>query len=130
MRNKTLVFLLTALMICSAVGGGLLVNYCNATDEDVAVEPTTEVVEETTEPTQEEVTEPTTEPTTEVVEETKELTQKEIVLRDTKLSTIDFIKLIDKSKNHEWYAYYIHSDGDIYVVTIRGDHVDVCCMLN
>lgn len=130
MKNKTLVFLLTALMICSAVGGGLLVNCCNATDKDVAVEPTTEVVEETTESTQEEVTEPTTEPTTEVVEETKELTQKEIILRDTKLSTIDFIKLIDKSKNHEWYAYYIHSDGDIYVVTIRGDHVDVCCMLN
>ena len=132
MRNKTMICAMVIVMACSVVCGGLLVNWCNAESDGVVVEPSTEIVEPEELPTVDEPEEPQTadEPTVETEQVTKAPTHEDIILRDSGLATIDYMKLIDKSKNHNWYAYYIHSDGDLYVVTIRNDRVDVCCILN
>ena len=29
-----------------------------------------------------------------------------------------------------WYCYYIYADGDVYVVTTKNNHVDICVQLN
>lgn len=122
-------------MVLSIVTGGLLVNCCSATDTEESTT-TTETIA-TTEPT--EPTEPTAAAavtTTETVTtetattETQPTTHKDIILHDTDLQVIDYMRLIDKSTKYKWYVYYIHSDGDLYVITIKNKHVDVCCILN
>jgi ABC-type transport system substrate-binding protein len=126
-KNITIIYVLFVVMVLSVVAGGLLVNCCSATDEEETTT-TTEAVT-TTEPT--EPTTTTTETTTsETTTETKPATHEEIILHDTDLQVIDYMRLIDKSTKYKWYAYYIQSDGDLYVVTIRNNHVDVCCILN
>ena len=46
------------------------------------------------------------------------------------LAVIDYVALIDSYEDGNWYAYYIYSDGDCYVITLKNNHVDVCCQLN
>lgn len=45
-------------------------------------------------------------------------------------SGIDSIKQIDKYSKTKWYAYYIYTDGDCYVITVKKGKVDVCTQLN
>lgn len=126
MKNLTMIYILIVVMVLSVLTGGLLVNCCSATNEE---EPTTttETIT-TTEPTATATTSETT--TTETTTTETKPTHKDIILHDTDLQVIDYIRLIDKSTKYQWYAYYIQSDGDLYVITIRNNHVDVCCILN
>ena len=43
---------------------------------------------------------------------------------------VDYIKTIDTYSKGDWAAYYVHSDGDIYVITIKRGTVDVVAQLN
>lgn len=41
---------------------------------------------------------------------------------------IDEVSIIDNYKS--WYVYYVYADGDIYVITMQKDRVDVVTQLN
>ena len=43
---------------------------------------------------------------------------------------IDEIYEIDSYVEGNWYCYYIYADGDVYVVTTKNGHVDICVQLN
>lgn len=66
-----------------------------------------------------------------IIEEVEaEPTVEDIIMNECGLAVIDYIALIDSYEDGNWYAYYICSDGDCYVVTLKNNHVDVCCQLN
>ena len=66
-----------------------------------------------------------------IIEEVKtEPTVEDIIMNECGLAVIDYVALIDSYEDGNWYAYYICSDGDCYVVTLKNGHVDVCCQLN
>ena len=136
-----LVFVMGTMML---LGSALtLTGECEDTEDTVASEITEvdeasddeEVIEEaeadqieTAEPEPvEEVAEP--EPEAEVVPFCTELMPADIIDMQTGLH-VDYIKLIDKYPKGHWAAYYLCADGDVYVVTIKNDNVDVCCQLN
>ena len=59
-----------------------------------------------------------------------EPTHEDIMLNECPFSTIDDSYLIDSYEDGNWYCYYLYCDGDVYVVTLKNNHVDVCVMLN
>lgn len=63
-------------------------------------------------------------------EAVEEPTVEDIIMNECKFETIDYIALIDSFEEGNWYAYYICAEGDCYVITLKGNCVDVCCMLN
>lgn len=63
-------------------------------------------------------------------EAVEEPTVEDIIMNECKFTTIDYIALIDSFEEGNWYAYYICTEGDCYVITLKGNCVDVCCMLN
>ena len=66
-----------------------------------------------------------------IIEEVEtEPTVEDIIMNECGLAVIDYIALIDSYEDGNWYAYYICSDGDCYVITLKNNHVDVCCQLN
>lgn len=70
------------------------------------------------------------EETVEEVEVVEELTLEDILINECPFVVIDEIYEIDSYEEGNWYCYYIYADGDIYVVTLKNDHVDVCVQLN
>lgn len=65
-----------------------------------------------------------------IIIEEAEPTVEDIIMNECGLAVIDYIALIDSYEDGNWYAYYICSDGDCYVITLKNNHVDVCCQLN
>lgn len=66
-----------------------------------------------------------------IIEEVEaEPTVEDIIMNECGLAVIDYVALIDSYEDGNWYAYYIYSDGDCYVITLKNNHVDVCCQLN
>lgn len=59
-----------------------------------------------------------------------ELTLEDIIMNECGLAVIDYVALIDSYEDGNWYAYYICADGDCYAITLKNNHVDVCCQLN
>lgn len=71
----------------------------------------------------------------EIVEEEIEIVDSEPTLEDILINECPFVVIdelyeIDSYEEGNWYCYYIYADGDIYVVTLKNDHVDVCVQLN
>ena len=66
-----------------------------------------------------------------IIEEVEtEPTIEDVIMNECGLAVIDYVALIDSYEDGNWYAYYICSDGDCYVITLKNNHVDVCCQLN
>ena len=65
-----------------------------------------------------------------IIIEEDEPTVEDIIMNECGLAVIDYVALIDSYEDGNWYAYYIYSDGDCYVITLKNNHVDVCCQLN
>ena len=65
-----------------------------------------------------------------IAEVENEPTVEDVIMNECGLAVIDYVALIDSYEDGNWYAYYICSDGDCYVVTLKNNHVDVCCQLN
>lgn len=63
------------------------------------------------------------------VSEIKPKTHVEIMAEECGL-IIDEVNLIDSYEDGNWYAYYVYADGDVYVITLKNNAVDVCCQLN
>jgi hypothetical protein len=59
-----------------------------------------------------------------------EPTVEDIIMNECGLAVIDYIALVDSYEDGNWYAYYICADGDCYAITLKNNHVDVCCQLN
>lgn len=64
----------------------------------------------------------------EVIEE--EPTLEDILIEECPFCVIDEIYEIDFYEEGNWYCYYLFADGDVYVVTTKNGHVDVCVQLN
>ena len=58
------------------------------------------------------------------------LSDEEIIMAECNLAVIDEITLIDSYDEGNWYCYYLFSDGDVYVVTLKNNSVDICVQLN
>ena len=65
-----------------------------------------------------------------IIIEESEPTVEDVIMNECGLAVIDYVALIDSYEDGNWYAYYIYSDGDCYVITLKNNHVDVCCQLN
>lgn len=65
-----------------------------------------------------------------IIIEENEPTVEDVIMNECGLAVIDYVALIDSYEDDNWYAYYIYSDGDCYVITLKNNHVDVCCQLN
>lgn len=65
-----------------------------------------------------------------IIIEEDEPTVEDIIMNECGLAVIDYVALVDSYEDGNWYAYYIYSDGDCYVITLKNNHVDVCCQLN
>ena len=59
-----------------------------------------------------------------------EPTLEDILINECPFSVIDEIYEIDSYEEGCWYCYYIYADGDVYVVTTKNNHVDICVQLN
>lgn len=59
-----------------------------------------------------------------------EPTLEDILIDECPFSVIDEIYEIDSYEEGCWYCYYIYADGDVYVVTTKNGHVDICVQLN
>lgn len=59
-----------------------------------------------------------------------EPTLEDILINECPFSVIDEIDEIDSYEEGCWYCYYIYADGDVYVVTTKNNHVDICVQLN
>lgn len=57
----------------------------------------------------------------------QDTSQKELMEEQTGLH-IDYVKPIEKY--NRWAAYYVEADGDMYVITVVREQVDVCQILN
>ena len=67
----------------------------------------------------------------EIVEiEYEEPTLEDILIDECPFMVIDEIYEIDSYEEGNWYCYYLFADGDVYVVTLKNNHVDVCVQLN
>lgn len=62
--------------------------------------------------------------------EESEPTLEDILIDECPFSVIDEIYEIDSYAKGNWYCYYIYADGDVYVVTTKNGHVDICVQLN
>ena len=66
-----------------------------------------------------------------IIEEVEiEPTVEDVIMNECGLAVIDYIALVDSYEDGNWYAYYICADGDCYAITLKNNHVDVCCQLN
>ena len=65
-----------------------------------------------------------------IEDEDTEPTLEDILIAECPFKVIDEIYEIDSYKKGNWYCYYLFCDGDVYVVTLKNGHVDVCCQLN
>lgn len=61
--------------------------------------------------------------------ETEGKTHREII-EETLIQEVNVCKCIDAYEEGNWFCYYVYADGDIYVITLKNDRVDVCCQLN
>lgn len=61
--------------------------------------------------------------------ETEGRTHREII-EETLIQEVNVCKCIDAYEEGNWFCYYVYADGDIYVITLKNDRVDVCCQLN
>lgn len=59
-----------------------------------------------------------------------EPTLEDILIDECPFYVIDEIYEIDSYVEGNWYCYYIYADGDVYVVTTKNGHVDICVQLN
>ena len=67
----------------------------------------------------------------EIVEiEYEEPTLEDILIDECPFMVIDEIYEIDSYEEGNWYCYYLFADGDVYVVTLKNNHVDICVQLN
>ena len=62
--------------------------------------------------------------------EDSEPTLEDILINECPFCVIDEIYEIDSYVEGNWYCYYIYADGDVYVVTMKNGHVDICVQLN
>ena len=62
--------------------------------------------------------------------EDSEPTLEDILIDECPFYVIDEIYEIDSYVEGNWYCYYIYADGDVYVVTTKNGHVDICVQLN
>ena len=62
--------------------------------------------------------------------EDSEPTLEDILIDECPFYVIDEIYEIDSYAKGNWYCYYIYADGDVYVVTTKNGHVDICVQLN
>ena len=62
--------------------------------------------------------------------EDSEPTLEDILIDECPYYVIDEIYEIDSYVEGNWYCYYIYADGDVYVVTTKNGHVDICVQLN
>ena len=136
---KSIIIILS--LIVAVFIGSLLVALVRA-DEPIETSEPVETTSATNEPiTSDEPCEPI-EPTTtsatsesptvkecEPITSDEPLTNEAIIERDTGLH-VDYIQLIDEYTKGNWCALYVHCDGDLYVITIKNNSVDVCCILN
>lgn len=65
-----------------------------------------------------------------IIIEEEEPTVEDIIMNECGLAVIDYIALVDSYEDGNWYCYYICADGDCYAITLKNNHVDVCCQLN
>ena len=65
-----------------------------------------------------------------IIIEEEEPTIEDIIMNECGLAVIDYIALVDSYEDGNWYCYYICADGDCYAITLKNNHVDVCCQLN
>ena len=62
--------------------------------------------------------------------EKSEPTLEDMLIDECPFYVIDEIYEIDSYVEGNWYCYYIYADGDVYVVTTKNGHVDICVQLN
>ena len=62
--------------------------------------------------------------------EDSEPTLEDILIDECPFYVIDEIYEIDSYEEGNWYCYYLFADGDVYVVTLKNNHVDICVQLN
>ena len=62
--------------------------------------------------------------------EDSEPTLEDMLIDECPFYVIDEIYEIDSYVKGNWYCYYIYADGDVYVVTTKNGHVDICVQLN
>ncbi len=62
--------------------------------------------------------------------EDSEPTLEDMLIDECPFYVIDEIYEIDSYVEGNWYCYYIYADGDVYVVTTKNGHVDICVQLN
>ena len=97
-----------------------LISESEITEEDLTEIPNDDIIIIEDEPIEEEVVE--------VIE--KEPTLEDILIDECPFYVIDEIYEIDSYVEGNWYCYYIYADGDVYVVTTKNGHVDICVQLN
>ena len=97
-----------------------LISESEIAEEDLTEIPNDDIIIIEDEPIEEEVIE--------VIE--KEPTLEDILIEECPFYVIDEIYEIDSYVEGNWYCYYIYADGDVYVVTTKNGHVDICVQLN
>lgn len=56
-------------------------------------------------------------------------THREII-EESLLQEVNRCEMIDSYEDNNWFAYYVYADGDVYVITIKNNVIDICCQLN
>ena len=97
-----------------------LISESEIAEEDLTEIPNDDIIIIEDEPIEEEVVE--------VIE--KEPTLEDILIEECPFCVIDEIYEIDSYAEGNWYCYYLFADGDVYVVTLKNGHVDICVQLN
>ena len=97
-----------------------LISESEIAEEDLTEIPNEDIIIIKDEPIEEEVIE--------VIE--KEPTLEDILIEECPFCVIDEIYEIDSYVDGNWYCYYLYADGDVYVVTLKNNHVDICVQLN
>ena len=100
-------------------------------DTDLTIEDDCDIIITEDESDVNEIIEEPIEEVEEVVEiEYEEPTLEDILIDECPFVVIDEIYEIDSYEEGNWYCYYLFADGDVYVVTLKNNHVDVCVQLN
>lgn len=99
-----------------------LISESEIAEEDLTEIPNDDIIIIEDEPIEEEVVEE------EVIK--KEPTLEDILIEECPFYVIDEIYEIDSYAEGNWYCYYLFADGDVYVVTTKNGHVDICVQLN
>lgn len=135
-----------AMEVCYLIGWSAenKISYGNS-EEEISAEVSDEIVDEISNEdleieteipiSDEDLTEKTNDDIIIVDNESEDITDSEPTLEDMLInecpfSVIDEIREIDSYEEGCWYCYYIYGDGDVYVVTTKNSHVDICVQLN